>query len=199
MRILCQHEGEGRMTPTKILMDEHALIRQFVDNLVLSLEKIEEGEKLSVDFFEKAVDFAQNFILKFHHFKEEHLMFGLLAQKRKGEIDGQMDSLRYQHERGRNFISEIRNSLAGYEKCADTSCKDINTQIIIENLASYIHMLRHHIQKEDYIFFPAADIELTEEENEYLLGEFKKEDEKRGGDILDNNRNVVIDMGKMLD
>ncbi len=186
------------MTPTKILMDEHAVIRQFIDNLVMSLEQIEGGKRPPVKFFEKAIDFAQKFVLRFHHFKEEHLMFGLLAQKRKGVIDAQMDSLRYQHERGRNFISEIRNTLAGYEKCTDTQCEDINTEIILENLASYIHMLRHHIHKEDSIFFQAVDIELTEEDNQYLLGEFQKEDEKLGGNFIEKNQKIILEMGALL-
>ncbi len=60
-------------------------------------------------------------------------------------------------------------------------------------------MLRHHIHKEDHIFFPAVDIELTDEENNYLLEEFSKEDNKKGGNVLEKNKTVVDEMAKMLD
>lgn len=186
------------MTPTKILTEEHALIRQYLDNLEMSLEKMESGEKPPVQFFEKGLDFSQKFVNKFHHFKEEHLMFGLLAQKRKGVIDAQIDSLRYQHERGRDLLSEIRNSLDGYMRCGDTKCEDIYSTTIIENIASYIHLLRHHIHREDHIFYPAVDIELSDEEQWYLLNEFSKEDEKAGGDFLEKNRKLVTEMGALL-
>ena len=49
-----------------------------------------------------------------YHFKEEHVMFAQLAQKRGGVFDGPIDALRHQHERGRNLISEISDSLDGH-------------------------------------------------------------------------------------
>jgi hemerythrin-like domain-containing protein len=193
-----QPKKGGMMTPTKILMDEHALIRQFLDNLVMSLEKMETGERPPVKFFEKAAEFSDNFVNKYHHFKEEHLMFGLLAQKRKGDIDAQVESLRHQHERGRDHISEVRTSLDGYAKCSDEHCEDIYSTTILENIAAYIHLLRHHIHREDHIFYPAVDIELTDEEQQYLLDEFGKEDSKAGGEFLERMKKTVIEMGSLL-
>lgn len=41
-----------------------------------------------------AVKFLHNFADKFHHFKEEYLMFGLLAEKKGGRFDGPIGALR---------------------------------------------------------------------------------------------------------
>ena len=46
------------MEPLDILIDEHGIIRQFLENLVLSLKKMEQGERPPKKFFEKAVSFA---------------------------------------------------------------------------------------------------------------------------------------------
>jgi len=51
------------------LTNEHGLIRQYLDNLALATEKIENGQRPSVAFFEKALDFSRTFADSFHHFK----------------------------------------------------------------------------------------------------------------------------------
>ena len=68
------------MDALEILRGEHALIRQYLDNLSFAAEKIERGERPPKEFFEKTVEFARTFVDKHHYFKEEHLMFTWLAQ-----------------------------------------------------------------------------------------------------------------------
>jgi len=102
------------MDPIEILMNEHGLIRSYLDNLNKAVVKLENGEKPPRAFFEKAVAFSREFADKFHHFKEEHLMFVRLAAKKRGAVDAQIDALRYQHERGRELVTQIEGSLAGY-------------------------------------------------------------------------------------
>ena len=103
------------MDAIKILVNEHALIRQFLDNLSMAAEKLEADERPSKEFFEKALEFARNFTDRFHHFKEEYTMFAQLSQKKgSDDLASQIDALRYQHERGRNFINEISNSRCPY-------------------------------------------------------------------------------------
>lgn len=95
------------MRPLETLRNEHGLIRQFLDNLALAVAKLENEERPPKEFFEKAVLFARTFADTFHHIKEEHVMFVRLAQKNNGAIDGQIESLRHQHDRGRNYISAL--------------------------------------------------------------------------------------------
>ena len=89
------------MEALDILIDEHVLIREFLYSLNLCLEKMERGDRPPKEFFQKAIEFARNFTDKYHHFKEEHILFNHLAMKKKGGIDAQVDSLKFQHERGR--------------------------------------------------------------------------------------------------
>ena len=130
------------MDPIETLVDEHELIRQFLDNLSMAINKLESGVGPPREFFEISIEFARNFTDKFHHFKEEHVMFAQLAQKKGGVFDGPIDALRHQHERGRNFITAISDSLDGYSKGNDF---DITT--LLENLAAYTSLLILHIQK----------------------------------------------------
>ena len=164
------------MKATEILTREHELILQALNSLFLAQKKIEENQQLPKEFFEKALVFLREFADKFHHFKEEYLMFGLLALKKDGTFDGPIGSLRFQHERCRNCIDVISNSLDGYAEK-----DDIAITRLLESLAGYISLLRRHIYEEDHIFFKMAEKELSKEEDDILSVQFKKEDQKMGG------------------
>ena len=71
------------MKATQTLTREHTLIFQMLAQLSCAKEKLEKKEQPPVAFFKKAVLFSQNIADRFHHDKEEFLMFGLLAQKKK--------------------------------------------------------------------------------------------------------------------
>jgi hemerythrin-like domain-containing protein len=187
------HKVPQSLDPMEILVNEHGLIRQFLDNLAIAMDQIETEERPPREFFEKAIKFARNFTDKFHHFKEEHVMFVRLAQKKGGALDGPIDSLRHQHERGRNFITAISNSLDGY-----TKGDEIHTTTLLENLAAYIHLLRHHIHKEDHHFYLMVKKEFSESEFHDLLELFNKEDQKGGGRTFENSRKLVQEMAALL-
>ena len=181
------------MGPLEALRNEHGLIRQFLDNLALAVAKLEDEERPPKEFFEKAVEFARTFADTFHHFKEEHVMFVRLAQKKSGAIDAQIEALRHQHERGRNFIAAISESLDGY-----AAQQPIPTSRILENSAAYVSLLRNHIHKEDHVFFPLAQEELSGEEIEQLQAEFEKAGDKSGANTFEKSHKLVVDMGSML-
>jgi len=179
--------------PIETLSNEHGLIRHYLNVLALAESKIQEGQHPPREFFDKAVEFARGFADRFHHFKEEHVMFVRLAQKRKGEIDGQLDTLRYQHERGRNLIGGIARAVEGY-----AAGDMMKTADLLENMAAYISLLRHHIHIEDHVFYPMALEELSAEEMAALGEEFRKERERQGGEIFEVCHKLIVDMSSML-
>ncbi len=181
------------MKPLEILANEHGLIRQFLDNLALAVEKLENEERPPKEFFENAVQFARTFADAFHHFKEEHVMFVRLAQKRDGTIDGQIESLRRQHERARNYISEITDALDGY-----AAGQPIQVSQVLESTAAYISLLRNHIHKEDHVFFPLVQEELSDEEEQQSQLEFEEARQTAGEDTFEDSHKLAVDMGSML-
>ena len=183
------------MKSLEILKKEHGLIRHALDIYSLAKEELEIGERPPKEFFEKAIEFSRTFADRFHHFKEEYLMFGLLAEKKEGLYDGEIGALRYQHERGRKFMDGIENSLAGYSQ-RDT----IATTLLLENLASYISLLKLHIYIEDHIFFRMVEKELSEDEDRMLLEQFKHEEKRLGtADFFENSRKLVHEISSMIE
>lgn len=181
------------MKPTDTLKNEHGLIRQFLDNLELAEQKMEEGKTVPRDFFDKALRFAREFADAYHHIKEEHLMFVRLAQKASGTMDGQIESLRHQHETGRDHIAVIGAALDGYE-----AGNPVKADQIRESLAAYVPMLRDHIHTEDHLFFPLAEKALSAEEMTQLEAEFTRARQKAGEEPFEAYHKLVIDMGSML-
>lgn len=176
------------------LMGEHDLIKQFMENLATAVLGMEEGLRPPREFFEKAAKFAHTFADKYHHFKEEHVMFAQLAQKKEGAIDTHIETLRHQHERGRDYWVEITNSLDGYERGGG-----VPTSTIIESAAAYIALLRQHIHVEDNVFFPLARHSFTEAEQQALMEEFEKAEERCGSDIVEKSCQLVMEMGNLLE
>ena len=177
----------------EIIVDEHRAIRQALESLTVAIEKLENGEKISPDFFRTWFDFYRTFVLNFHHFKEEQIMFRHLAGKKNGSLDGQMESLRHQHERERNFITEAESPLPGYEKG-----EAIQTTTLLENIASYASLLHRHIHCEEHAVYPLVAKEFSEAEHAEILEKFKKEAGIAGKEIYSQSRKSVKDLGGLL-
>lgn len=164
------------MNPTQILTDEHQLIINVLDLLEKARARLEAGEQVPSGFFETTMEFCSGFADRFHHFKEEFLLFGLLSYKKQGALDLAMGALRYQHGRCREGIAGISQALGGYKE------KDgMSISFLLENLSVYVSLLKRHIHEEDTLFFPLAEKLLLSDEKLSLLHQFEAEDEQAGG------------------
>jgi hemerythrin-like domain-containing protein len=181
------------MNAIDTLSNEHGLIRQCLDNLEQAARKIEDGQYPPREFFDSAVSFAKTFSDKYHHFKEEHVVFVRLAQKSGGELDAQIDTLRHEHERGRTLVSGMAASLDGYAKGDARKISEL-----LENIGAYVALLRHHIHVEDHILFPKAHEEMTADELEAFEQEFKNVRDRLGETTFEESHKQVIDMGSIL-
>lgn len=177
-----------------ILTHEHALILQAIACLSSARDMLERGERPPKDFFVLAMDFLKSFADEFHHFKEEYLMFVLLAEKKDGQLDIDIGALRFQHEKGRKYIKNIEDALEEY-----TGNNEIATTLLLENLASYVSLLRRHIFLEDQVFFKLAEKALTEAEDNALMAQFDQEEQRIGqGNFINESQKRLIKFQSLL-
>ncbi len=181
------------MDPLETLANEHGLIRQFLDSMTLVAQRIENDEKVSAAFFEKAIDFARGFADGYHHFKEEHVLFVRLAQEKSGEIDAQLDALRQQHERSREFVSGMKRALDGH-----INGDPMKTMDLLENIVAYCATLRHHIHIEDHVFYPMAKKTMSADDMAKVGEEFEKQRQKHGVDSFERYHKQVVDLGSII-
>ncbi|MEK7189792.1 MAG: hemerythrin domain-containing protein [Patescibacteria group bacterium] len=160
---------------TKILSAEHQNILKMLDALLKECAALESGQQLKKSFFEKAVEFIKHYADKFHHAKEEDILFVELNKPEAQMHCNPTGQMLYEHDLGRGFVKGLEEGLS-----TDDAAK------IIENARNYAQLLQEHIFKEDNILYPMADAALTEEIEVAMLKKFRQvEEEKFGREVIE--------------
>jgi len=174
------------MTALDQLKEDHKLVRRYLDNLLLAHDFLVEQETVPASVFEKTLKFSKDFMNKYHHYREEYILFLKLAEKKGGSIDPQIVSLRDQHERSRDLVSKIKEALNGYEKG-----DEVATSRLAENVGYYVSLERQHVNRENHVFYPMAEKAFSPEEMKEFDAEFAKIDEKQGADSFKKAVDIV--------
>lgn len=182
------------MKAIEVIHDEHRVIIDFVDKVQVSLELLGKGEHPPKRFFELATQFARDYIDRFHHYKEELVLFVKLAEKMGGKIDAHIDSLREQHNRSRFYVSEVRQSLDGYER----GNRALINKLFL-NLGNYNSLQRAHLNRENHIFIPLIAREFSEMEQEEFVDLFHHEEEKLGDGFKSQCLTILDKMTQLLE
>jgi hemerythrin-like domain-containing protein len=172
--------------PVDILVTEHKLILQAIDRLNIETEKIRSSEAVNPNFITTAVDFFRTHADRFHHGKEEGILFKALSQKKLGESDHKvMTELMLEHASARRTVSALENAKEKY-----ISGNKEALQEVLDLLAALVKLYPTHIEKEDkHFFYPCMDY-FTEAEKQDMLASFlafnEKFTDKRYKQIIDS-------------
>lgn len=177
------------MTALDKLKDDHKLIRRYLDNITIAHDFLVEREMIPESVLEKILDFSKIFMNKYHHFREEYILFIELAKKKGGSIDPQIVSLRDQHERSRNLVSQIKSAKKGYGNGDEVAV----TQLV-ENFGYYVSLERQHISRENHVFYPMAEEVFSDEDMSMMDKEFKDFDDKQSTDLFKEGVRLVEEL-----
>jgi hemerythrin-like domain-containing protein len=149
---------------SRILSKEHENILRVVDALELEIEKLKDKD-IDIIFFKKVIDFIRNYADKFHHAKEEDILF---KEFNKCAEEGcvhcnPVEQMLFEHDEGRKSV-----------KMMELGLKESNKNKIIEGARGYIQLIREHIFKEDNILYPMADEALSKNVQKIMLEKFKE-------------------------
>lgn len=147
------------------LENDHVQILRLTD----VMEHITTLSNPNIEHIEEVVYLIKNFADKFHHGKEENMLFPLLIQKGFSVNQEPVAVMLSEHVEGRNFLKGIESNLILYKNNEKDSLSGIN-----ENMTGYINLLREHIAKENNVLFPMAGRILTADENKSLIERFKE-------------------------
>ncbi len=152
-----QVSGEIKYSPPmKKLVDEHVLIKRLLALILAVSENIdvdlEEDRQLILD----VVDFIRTYADKFHHAKEEEILFKY--------FDENLDILKVIHEDHESARSHVKTVVEAVDN------RDKNT--VVNHLNAYKELLTEHIKKEDEILYPWMDRNLSTQEVGELFSKF---------------------------
>ncbi len=168
--------------PLRQLVDEHVLIKRwlalipkFVENLDVESE---EGRQLIL----AAVDFIRSYADKYHHAKEEEILF-----KYFDEESDILRTMRADHEKARGHVRAVLEALERRDKDA-----------IAEHLTAYGELLAAHVLKEDEILYRWMDRNLSMTQVGELFSKFAEVDEKMDKEVIDRCKTFVVRLEKEI-
>ena len=94
----------------------HQLILKAIDVLLNECVQLDEGQELEKSFFEKVIDFIKNYADKFHHAKEEDILFEKLNSDTVQMHCNPIPQMLHEHDTGRDFVKGIERGLEENDK-----------------------------------------------------------------------------------
>ena len=170
----------------KVLFDEHEIIVNAIDTARQAKSLIEKDDVAYGKLIHQLIDFFRNYADKYHHFKEEEILFPEMAKRNDLLADGVIKEMFENHEDFREMIRNIESSL-DEKKYSEAQ----------QRLEKYTEALLDHIAVENDEVFQTAESIFSEEELEKIyfrfedcdreLGNAKKEELKELADTLRKN------------
>lgn len=151
--------------PMRSLVDEHALIKRWVALIPVIAKNFDFQSVEDVQTIREGVDFITSYADRFHHAKEEDILFGY--------FDEEIDIIKVMHDdhrRARGHVKAIKESL-----------ETRNSVGIEEHLTAYGEILSEHIKKEDEILYPWMDRILTTSQVGEIFSLFNDVDDRFRG------------------
>lgn len=152
---------------TKILSEEHKVILKVVGAIEKQCGGLKAKKELKRDFFGKAIDFIRNYADKFHHAKEEDILFVEFCKKAHLASCNPVEQMLYEHKIGREYVGNMEKGL-----------NENNPNLVLENGLKYADLLKDHIMKEDTILYPMMD-EVFDEKIQKLINSQSEAAEKK--------------------
>lgn len=150
---------------TEQLTAEHRNILRVIDEVLEECQRLECGGILNPKFIEQTIDFIRNYADKYHHAKEEKILFEAMLENQDCLHCNPIPVMLHEHEESRGFVRNM-------EKALDE--KDVPA--VIANAHNYCRLLQGHIYKEDHILYPMAEEALDELRKETVLQRYREAD-----------------------
>jgi len=154
-------------TPIEQLQAEHRIIELALRALTGLSERLERGERIEREAFDRLFDFLGSFADRRHHQKEEMCLFPALALHGVPRDRGPIGVMLQEHCTGRALIAHMKRAAKAYFNGEPNS-----TRQFTDSARNYVDLLREHISKEDNVLFRIAESLLDEPAMKTLAEEF---------------------------
>jgi hemerythrin-like domain-containing protein len=171
---------------TQTLVEEHRLILRTISLLELNARRTAEGSCSNWQFYLDGVDFIRSYADRFHHAKEEDVLFEALIKNGMPRENSPIAAMLMEHDQGRSHVAALetatREVLAGQTD---------RTAVIAEQALAYAELLREHIAKEDDILYPLAERVIPDTMRDAILDGYAAAEAKTSADITAHFEKVV--------
>ncbi|OLS23823.1 MAG: Iron-sulfur cluster repair protein YtfE [Candidatus Heimdallarchaeota archaeon LC_3] len=169
------------LDPIEQLLNEHVHIKSMLNVLTNLIENNEEDLNKSLDNLKNILDFLSAYADKFHHGKEEEILFFELNKLEFFQNHQIINEIEDEHDQGRYLINEIKNILKPISIPLNEQTEDKLKELIWD----YIDLLTQHIEKEDKILFPTIQGHLNTLLKEKITKKFLNVEESIGKNTIE--------------
>lgn len=171
---------------TGTLVAEHRLILRMIALLERNAPRTAAGDYSNWHFYLDGVDFIRNYADRFHHAKEEDVLFAALVKNGMPPENSPVAAMLMEHDQGRAFVrgmeTAVRETLAGLPGRENT---------IAENALAYAALLRDHIAKEDEILYPLAERVIPEAMRAEIAAGYQQAEAAADADFSERYQQLV--------
>ncbi len=175
-------KGYSYSEPVRMLVEEHDLIKRLLALIPLIVRDI-RANGLDRELILDSLEFIRYFADRFHHAKEEEIMFEYAD--READI---IQVMYTDHTTGRNHVKSIFEALDGNDK-----------ETVIKHLQQYRDLLTEHIKKEDEVLYPWIEHQMDNKEIEAMHRAFNDEENRLGPETRARYEQLVKRLEQKLD
>lgn len=164
------------MNISKKLMDEHQLILKYIDLFKRYLHHIEQ-DSTRLDLLAmipRFVDFIRNYADRYHHAKEENILFKYMAIPGVLTHCNPLPVMLEEHDMGRELVGDLLSAI-----------ESKRVDLAIEYGRSWGRLLSDHISKEDNVLYVMAEEGLTDKHKQAIICEYAEVEVQMGGRKLE--------------
>lgn len=161
---------------TRPMVEEHKLILRMIALVENRAAAVEQGRCRDWRFFLDAVDFIRNYADRYHHAKEEDVLFVALVDNGMPAKQSPIEAMHIEHDRGRAHVRAMEAAAQ-----AALSGDEGRLAELVANARDYAALLRGHIDKEDNILYPLAERVLPEAVRPEMLNGYAAADARMAG------------------
>lgn len=171
---------------TQRLKDEHQLILRMLALLEKNADLTAAGRFHDYRFFLDGVDFIRNYADRFHHAKEEDILFEALIDNGMPRQNSPVAAMLMEHDLGRAFVKAMEEAAT-----RAVNGEPGQDEAIAANARGYLELLREHIAKEDDILYPLAERVIPEEKRDAIVAGYHKAEAQAAQGLEERYRAIV--------
>lgn len=171
---------------TRALVDEHRLILRMIALLERNAPLTAGGRFTNWQFYLDGVDFIRNYADRFHHAKEEDVLFEALVKNGMPRENSPIAAMLMEHDQGRSYAGALE-AAARAAQAGQTGQEGV----IAENALAYAELLRGHIGKEDDILYPLAERVIPDTMRDAIIAGYAAAEAKTPADFAARYEAVV--------
>ncbi|MGA2405104.1 MAG: hemerythrin domain-containing protein [Syntrophobacteraceae bacterium] len=155
------------MDPREALREEHGAIMKMLSALQRFIAKVVDFEEGETKDLEALIEFFEIYVDRYHHGKEEQVLFPGLSRTGTAKIDSLINSLMEDHREARTSMEQLESNAVTLHCCSEADRYEFR-----ERADRYVDLVRRHIRKENSELLPLIEEGLSEAERLQMAGQF---------------------------